>query len=150
MKNGMNCARMIWRKGWIHPFLQITLVQNTQRGKGLNQFFPPNSSDDRCLFFYMLSLYTVCKWLLVATNTRPLLLLAWCCTGCCRASCPARRWSPHWSQRPIGTNLSKNINFKNSYSARWNAIFNKKFTKWRNSKKKALQECEKFFNLLIH
>ena len=29
MKKEINCTRMIWRKGWIHPLIQIVLVQNT-------------------------------------------------------------------------------------------------------------------------
>ena len=47
----MNCTRTIWRKGWIHPFLQIIVVQNSPRGKELNPFYPPNSSDDLCILF---------------------------------------------------------------------------------------------------
>ena len=30
---------------WIRPFLKIVLKQKSQRGNGLNQFCPPNSSD---------------------------------------------------------------------------------------------------------
>ena len=33
----------------INPFLHIILVQNRQRGKEMNKFCPPNSSDDLCL-----------------------------------------------------------------------------------------------------
>ena len=33
------------------PFLRIVLVQNSQRGKKLKQFFTPRSSDDLCLLF---------------------------------------------------------------------------------------------------
>ena len=39
------------RKGWIHPILQIVLVQNIYHRKEMNKFCPPNSSDDLCLFF---------------------------------------------------------------------------------------------------
>ena len=49
--NRMNCSRTIWRLGWIHPFLHIIQVQNSLRGKELNQFCPQNSSDDLCLLF---------------------------------------------------------------------------------------------------
>ena len=48
-----------WSIGWIHPFfksswcnsyiLQIVLVQNRLRGKELDKFCPPSSSDDLCL-----------------------------------------------------------------------------------------------------
>ena len=37
----------------IHPFLQIILVQNSQRSNELNQFCSPNSNDDLCLLFYL-------------------------------------------------------------------------------------------------
>ena len=47
----MNWTRIIWRKGWIHPFLQMVLLQSSYRGKELNKFCPPDSSDDVCLFF---------------------------------------------------------------------------------------------------
>ena len=39
------------RKGWIHPIIQILLVQNSQLGMELNKLCPPNSSDDLYLFF---------------------------------------------------------------------------------------------------
>ena len=44
---------LFFKSSWctIHPFLQIVLVQNSQRGKELNKFCPPNSSDDLCLLF---------------------------------------------------------------------------------------------------
>ena len=35
----------------IHPILQIILALNLQCGKALNQFCPPNNSDDLCLLF---------------------------------------------------------------------------------------------------
>ena len=37
--------------GTIHHILRPTVVQNSQRGKELNKFCPPISSDDLCLFF---------------------------------------------------------------------------------------------------
>ena len=39
LKNRMNCTRMIWRNQWIHPFLQIVLVQNSWRDDELWIFF---------------------------------------------------------------------------------------------------------------
>ena len=41
----------------IHPFLQTILVENSQCGKDLNQFRPPNSSDDLCLLFCLYPLF---------------------------------------------------------------------------------------------
>ena len=41
------------RPGAVHPIIQIFLVQNSQHGKELNQFCPPSSSDDLCIFFYL-------------------------------------------------------------------------------------------------
>ena len=35
----------------LHAMLLIVLVQSSQRGKELNQFCPPSSSDDLCLLF---------------------------------------------------------------------------------------------------
>ena len=54
--------RIAWRIGWIGPgwfeennefflFFKIVQVQNSWRGKELNKFCPPKSSDDLCLFF---------------------------------------------------------------------------------------------------
>ena len=48
--------RTIWRIGWIHPFLQIILMQfilffKSSLCKELNKFCPSNSSDDICPFF---------------------------------------------------------------------------------------------------
>ena len=56
------CTRTILKKGWMHPFLQIILIQFilyfklsyckiAQRGKEFNEFCLSNSSDDLCLFF---------------------------------------------------------------------------------------------------
>ena len=46
LKNRMNSSFFSYHPGAIHPFLYIILVQNSQRGKELNLFRPPNSSDD--------------------------------------------------------------------------------------------------------
>ena len=51
LENRMNCTRIILREGRIHPILQIVRVKNSQRGKELNQFCPPNSSNSLCLLF---------------------------------------------------------------------------------------------------
>ena len=56
------CTRTILKKGWMHLFLQIILIQFilylklsyckiAQRGKEFNEFCLSNSSDDLCLFF---------------------------------------------------------------------------------------------------
>ena len=59
MRKRMNFTRMIWRKGWSHPILQIVLVENSQRGKELKTFCPLNSIDDLCLVFCIYSFYMV-------------------------------------------------------------------------------------------
>ena len=51
LKNRMSCTRTIWRIGFLHSSLQIILVKNSQRGKELNTFCPPNRSNDLCLCF---------------------------------------------------------------------------------------------------
>ena len=78
MKNWMNCTRTKWRKGWIVPFLQLILMQN--------------SSDDLCLLFCILLLMQDSRkcfppaWQKEADingrrrrKNRPQLLLDWCC-----------------------------------------------------------------------
>ena len=47
----MNSSFSSNHPGTIHTIRQIVLVQNSQCGKELNQFCPPNSSDVLCLFF---------------------------------------------------------------------------------------------------
>ena len=49
--NMMTWSFSLNHPGAIHPILQIVLVQNGQRSKEFNNFCPPNSSDDLCLFF---------------------------------------------------------------------------------------------------
>ena len=51
----MTCTSTIWRTGWIHPFLQIILVPNSQRSKEFIQFCSPKSSNDFCLLFCLFS-----------------------------------------------------------------------------------------------
>ena len=51
LKNRMNSSFSSYHPGAINPFLPVILVQNRQRGKELNKFCPPNSSDDLYLFF---------------------------------------------------------------------------------------------------
>ena len=44
--------RLYRRIGWIHPFLQIILVQNRySAARNWINYVPPNSSDDLCRFF---------------------------------------------------------------------------------------------------
>ena len=50
LKNRMNSSYSLYHPGAIHSFLPIIRVQNSQRGKELNEFFPPNNSDDLYLF----------------------------------------------------------------------------------------------------
>ena len=47
----MNCIRSNWWTGWIHPFLQSTLVQNSLHVRALKTFCPPKISEDLCLLF---------------------------------------------------------------------------------------------------
>ena len=49
-KNRMKSSFSSNHPGAIHPIFQFILVQNSWRGKELNTFCPPNSSDDLCLF----------------------------------------------------------------------------------------------------
>ena len=67
LKNRMNCTLTIWRIGFIHPFLQIILVQNSLGGKEFNKFFPSNSSDDLCLPFCIYSSSMVVAHMVHAT-----------------------------------------------------------------------------------
>ena len=53
LKNMMNSSFSINRPGAIIPIFLLVLVQNSWRGKELNNFYPPNSSDDLCLYCYV-------------------------------------------------------------------------------------------------
>ena len=49
LKNWMISSISSYHPGAINPFLLVILAHNSKRGKELNKFCPPNSSDD--LFF---------------------------------------------------------------------------------------------------
>ena len=51
LKNIMNSSFSSNLHSVVHPVFSIILVQNSQRGKELNKFCPPNSSDDLSLLF---------------------------------------------------------------------------------------------------
>ena len=60
MKFRMNCTRTIWWMGWIHPFLQIILVQNSLRDKELN-IFCPKTAATTFAFFSVFTLLLLCS-----------------------------------------------------------------------------------------
>ena len=51
LKKVMNSSYSSFCPHVIHPILKIILVQNSQRGKEMNRFCPPNSCVDLCLLF---------------------------------------------------------------------------------------------------
>ena len=58
----MNSSFSTNQPGAIHPILPFVLVQNWLRGKELNKFCPPNSSDDPCFLssvFYPSSMHFI-------------------------------------------------------------------------------------------
>ena len=68
LKNRMNCTS-IWRIGWINPFLQIILVQNSSA----------NSSDDICLLFciYTSSMYELNSYIQKSGGNKSSILEFW-------------------------------------------------------------------------
>ena len=54
------------RKGWIHPIVQNIPGQISWRSKEFNKFFPPNSSDDLCLF----SVFVLLLWANISSQNR--------------------------------------------------------------------------------
>ena len=52
LKKGMNSSYSSYRPGTTHPFIQIVLMQNRERGKDLNQFWPPSSVAATFALFY--------------------------------------------------------------------------------------------------
>ena len=62
LKNRMKSSFASYLPGTIHPFLHIILVQNSSRGKKLNKFCSPNSSDDLCLLFGVKTFFYGSDW----------------------------------------------------------------------------------------
>ena len=51
LKNRLNSSFFSNYPSAIHSFIQNFPMHNSQRGKEFNKLFPPNRSDDLCLFF---------------------------------------------------------------------------------------------------
>ena len=91
---------------FVHPFLQIILVENSQCGKEMIQFRSPSSSDDLCLRFCM---YPSSMILPIPQKYFIIILCAGGIRSSCRAACSRGSagplWPPPWlpSYRTIST-----------------------------------------------